>query len=133
MHGRANTPTAFDLSPALPPQQVIAEVDKARQLDYRRWLLLGLVLLAAALFDGWQRSVPVAQGYRLEESQRSRARQEARGRQLRLEIASLQAPALIERLAVTKLHLVAPGRNDQIVIERIVPSQQPPSSVVASR
>jgi hypothetical protein len=131
--GRANTPTAFSLSHVLPPQRVVLQVDAARQLAYRRWLLLGLVLLAAALFDGSQRSAPVSHGYRLEELQRVRADEEALGRRLRLEITALQSPALIEQLAVQRLHLVSPGRNDAIVIERVVPPPQPPSSVVASR
>jgi cell division protein FtsL len=133
MHGKASTRATFDVSPALPPQQVTLEVDRARQLEYRRWLLVGLVLLAAALFDGWQRSVPVSHGYRLEETHRARADEDAIGRRLRLEIASLRAPARIEWLAINQLHLVAPQRNDSMVIERVVPPQQPPMSVVASR
>jgi len=133
MNARANTPTAFSLSHALPPQQVVLQVDATRQLDYRRWLVLGLVLLAAALFDGSQRSAPLSHGYRLEELQRARAEEEALGRRLRLEIASRRSPALIESLAVTKLHLIQPGRNDAIVITRVVPTPPPPASVVASR
>ena len=130
---RANTPTAFSLSQPLPPQRVVLQVDEARQLDYRRWLLLGLVVLAAALFDGWQRSAPLSHGYRLEELQRALAEEEALGRHLRLEVASLQSPALVERFAVDRLHLVSPGRADAIVIERVAAPPQPPSSVVASR
>ncbi len=133
MHVRANTPTAFEVSPALPPQQVTLEVDRARLRDYRRWLLVGVLLLGAALFNGWQRSAIVSHGYDLERLQRLRAEEEALGRRLRLEIDSLRSPALIESLARNQLHLVAPGRNDSIVIERVVPPPQPPSSVVASR
>ncbi len=133
MYGKAQTSTAFEVNPVLPPQQVVLEVDRSRQLDYRRWLLVGLVLLAAALFDGWQRSVPVSHGYRLEEVHRSLAEEDAIGRHLRLEIASLRSPARIEYLATSQLHLVAPGRSDEIVIERVVPSPPPPSSVVVSR
>ena len=92
-----------------------------------------IVFLAAALFDGWQRSVPVSHGYRLEEIHRSLAEEDAIGRQLRLEIAMLQSPARVEDLATNKLHLVAPGRDNDIVIKRIVPLPAPPSSVVALR
>ena len=129
----ANTPTAFTLSQPLPPQKVVLQVDEARQLDYRRWLVLGLVVLAAALFDGWQRSAPVSHGYRLEELQRARAQEEELGRRLRLQIASFGSPALVERFAIDQLHLVQPGRNDAIVIERVATPPPPPSSVVASR
>ena len=131
--GTANTPTAFTLSQPLPPQKVVLQVDEARQLDYRRWLVLGLVVLAAALFDGWQRSAPVSHGYRLEELQRARAEEEELGRRLRLQIASFGSPALVERFAVDRLHLVSPGRADGFVIERIVAPPQLPASVVASR
>lgn len=133
MHGRAHPTTAFEMDPVLLPQQVVLEVDRTRQVDYRRWLAIGSVVLAAALFDGWQRSAPLSHGYRLEEVHRALSREDAIGRQLRLEIASLQSPAAIEWLATNRLHLVAPGRDNAIVIERIVPPPAPPSSVVALR
>ncbi len=133
MDVRANRTAAFVLSPALPPQKVVLQVDASRQVDYRRWLLLGIVLLAAALFNGSQRSAPLSHGYRIEEIQRLRAEEGALGRRLRLEIASLKSPALIERLATERLHLVPLGPDDQIFIDRVVPPQPPPSSVVASR
>ncbi len=133
MHGRAHPTTAFEMDSVLPPQQVVLEVDRSRQGEFRRWLAIGCAVLAAALFDGWQRSVPVAHGYRLEEIHRSLAEEDAIGRRLRLEIASLLSPARIEWLATSELHLVAPGRDNAIVIERIVPPPAPPSSVVALR
>jgi cell division protein FtsL len=133
MHGRAHPTTAFEMDPVLPPQQVVLEVDRSRHGEFRRWLAIGGVVLAAALFDGWQRSVPVAHGYRIEEINRSLADEDAAGRRLRLEIASLQSPARIEWLATNELHLVAPGRDNAIVIERIAPPPAPPSSVVALR
>jgi hypothetical protein len=133
MHGRAHPTTAFEMDPVLLPQQVVLEVDHSRQVDFRRWLAIGCVVLAAALFDGWQRSVPVSHGYRLEEIHRSFAEENAIGRNLRLEIAWLQSPARIEGLATNQLHLVAPGRDNEIVIPRVVPPAAPPSSVVARR
>ncbi len=64
MDGRVNRPTAFAQSPALPPQKVVLQVDASRQVDYRRWVLFGFVLLGAALFNGSQRSAPLSHGYR---------------------------------------------------------------------
>lgn len=133
MHGRAHPTTAFEMDPVLLPQQVVLEVDRSRQVEFGRWVAIGCVVLAAALFDGWQRSVPVSHGYRLEEIHRALAEEDALGRRLRLEIASLQSPSHIEWLATNQLHFVAPGRDNQIVIERIVPPPAPPSSVVALR
>jgi cell division protein FtsL len=133
MHGRINDATMFELHAAVPNQPVCHEVDAARHRQFRTWLLVGLVLVAAALFNGSQRLTPVLTGYRLEELARERAREEAITRQLRLEIAALEAPGRIEDLAMRELHLVAPSRQDAVVIERVVPPAEPPSSVVAER
>lgn len=133
MYGKSRVTTPFEVNPVLPPQQVVLEVDRSRQVEYWRWLLIGLVVLGAALFDGWQRSEPVSHGYRLEEIHRAMADEDAIGRRLRLEVASLSSPARLEWLATNRLHLVAPGRDDAIVIERVVPPPAPPSSVVAAR
>jgi cell division protein FtsL len=133
MDGRVNRPAAFALSPALPPQKVVLQVDASRQVDYRRYLLLGFMLLAAALFNGSQRSAPLSHGYRIAELQTLRAEEEARGRRLLREIATLTSPALIDQFAREQLHMVLPGPDDQIVLFRVVPPEPPPSSVVASR
>ena len=133
MDGRVNRPAAFALSPALPPQKVVLQIDASRQIDYRRWLLLGFLLLAAALFNGSQRSVPLSQGYRIEKLRSALADEEARERRLRREILTLTSPALVDQFAREQLHMVIPGPDDQIVLTRVVPSEPPPSSVVASR
>ena len=133
MDGRINRPAAFALSPALPPQKVVLHVDASRQIDYRRWLLLGLLLLAAALFNGSQRWAPRSHGYQIEQLRSARAAEEARGRRLRAEIAALESPAVVGRFAREQLHMVLPGSDDQIVLTIVVPTDPPPSSVVASR
>jgi cell division protein FtsL len=133
MQGRVIDTLGFEISATIPNQPVRLELDEARQRDMRRWLLVVLVLVGAALFDGWQRFGIISHGYRLEDVQRDRAIEEARTRQFRLEIATLRSPKRIEDIATTRLHMVAPGRTDAFVIERVVPPDRPPSSVVASR
>ena len=54
-------------------------------------------------------------------------------RHLRLEIETLRAPARIEQIATEQLHLVAPSRDQAIVIERVTPSAPPEKSIVAAR
>lgn len=132
MQGKVSS-TTFEMSPALPRQSIVLEVDKARLRDYRRWLLIGLVIMAAALFDGSQRFAPITRGYQLERVQEQRAQEEATARGLQLDIAMLRALPRIEGLATNLLHMAAPGRGDAIVIERVVAPEQPPSSVVAAR
>jgi cell division protein FtsL len=133
MQAKGNSASVFDLGPALPEQHVNLEVDKGRQRDYRRWVLAGLVLLCALVFDVWQRNQTFSRGARLEVLRAQRAEAEALGRHLRLEIATLRSPARIEQIALNRLHLVAPTRDTSTVIPLVVPSDQPPSSVVASR
>jgi len=85
------------------------------------------------LFSAWQRVELLRHGYKLEEMQKERAAEAEIARHLRLEIETLRSPARIERLAINRLHMVAPGNEDAAVIERVIPASPPPQSVVAHR
>jgi hypothetical protein len=65
--------------------------------------------------------------------QRDRATEEDAARHLRLEIDTLRSPQRIEALATRRLRLVAPTKDEAIVIERVVPDDPPSASVVARR
>jgi cell division protein FtsL len=65
--------------------------------------------------------------------QRERAAEEDVSRHLRLEIETLRSPARIERIAIKELHLVAPLRDQAVVLERVTPSAPPGKSIVAAR
>jgi len=132
MQVRATDPMGFAIAPAVRNRPVAAEVDRGRQLEILRWLILSAVLLAAALFDGWQRYGIRDYGFKLSGIRQESKAEELTGRQLFLDIASLSAPWRIEALA-SEMKLVAPGQADAVVIERIVPPDPPPSSVIASR
>ena len=85
------------------------------------------------MFSAWQHFELLRHGYQIEALQRERAVEEETARRLRLEIETLQSPTRIEALAMEQLHLVAPSRDEAIVIERVVPADPPASSVVARR
>ena len=85
------------------------------------------------LFSAWQHFELLRHGYKTEAMQRERAVQEALSRQYRLEIETLRSPKRIEALATETLHLVAPSRDEAIVIERVLPADPPEKSVVARR
>ena len=112
---------------------IVREVDDARQRDL--WKSIGVAgfLVLMLLVSAWQHFELLKHGYQVEELQRQRAAEEDIARRLRLEIDTLRSPQRIESLATGQLHLVTPGRDEAIVIERVVPAEPPASSVVARR
>jgi cell division protein FtsL len=112
---------------------IVREIDSERQRELFRSVAIGVFLVSVLLFSAWQHFELLRHGYRLEQMQKERAAEEEITRHLRLEIESLRSPARIERLATSRLHMVAPGPDDASVIERVLPSTPPPRSVVASR
>ena len=97
--------------------------------DLSRWVCS---LLRYSLFSGWQRVELLQHGYRLEQMQKARGDEEEINRHLRLEIETLKSPQRIETLATGRLKLVVPETGSAIVIERVVPPDPPPASVVAT-
>jgi cell division protein FtsL len=112
---------------------IVREVDEERHREMWRALWLGGFLVAVLLFAAWQHFELLRHGYRLEQMQKERATEEDISRHLRLEIETLRAPDRIERLAMTRLRMIAPGPNDAAVIERVLPAPPPPKSVIARR
>jgi cell division protein FtsL len=112
---------------------IVREVDEARQRELWQSIGIGCMLVLVLLFSAWQHFELIRHGYRLEEMQRERATQEEIKRHLTLEIETLRARQRIERLATQQLGMVAPGADEAIVIERVVPADPPARSVVAAR
>jgi cell division protein FtsL len=112
---------------------IVREVDEARQRQLWRSVAIGGVLVAVGLFSAWQRFELIGHGYEMQRVQRERAAEEDVNRHLRLEIETLRSPERIERIATKELHLVAPTRDQAIVIERVTPAVPPEKSIVAAR
>ena len=112
---------------------IVREIDRERQGELWRSVGVGVFLVVVLLFSAWQHFELLRHGYRLEQMQKERAAEEEVARHLRLEIETLRSPALIERIATRKLHMVSPGPEDAAVIERVIPTAPPPRSVVARR
>jgi cell division protein FtsL len=112
---------------------IVREVDEARQREL--WKSVGMAgfLVLVLVFSAWQHFELLQHGYRIEEMQQERGVEEELTRHLRLEIETLRSPKRIEALAIGQLHLVAPARDEAIVIERVVPAEAPPKSIVARR
>jgi cell division protein FtsL len=112
---------------------IVRELDEARHRELWKWVALAAFVVVVMLFSAWQHFELIRHGYRVEQMQRERAAEEEIARHLRLEIDTLRSPQRIEALATRRLRLVAPSKDDAIVIERVVPSEPPAASVVARR
>jgi len=112
---------------------IVREIDEARQRELWQSVAVAVFLVAVLLFSAWQHFELLRHGYRIEQMERERAAEEEIGRHLRMEIETLRSPRRIEQLATERLQLVAPGRDDAIVIQRVVPPEPPARSIVASR
>ena len=112
---------------------IVREVDEVRHSDLWRSAAVGAFLVVVFLFSTWQRVELVNHGYRLEQIQKERAVEAEVSRHLRLQIETLRSPSRIEHLASDRLHMVEPGPEDAVVLERVIPASAPPRSVVARR
>jgi cell division protein FtsL len=112
---------------------IVREIDRERTREMARSVAIGVFLVVVLLFWAWQQFELRRNGYRLEQMQQERAVEAEVNRHLRLEMQTLKSPERIERLALQRLHMVAPGADDASVIERVVETPPPPRSVVASR
>lgn len=112
---------------------IVREVDEARQRQLWRSAGIGALLALVLLFSAWQHFEVLRHGMAMTRIQEQRAAEDEINRHLKLEIESLRSPARIESLAIGTLHLVAPTRDQAIVIERVTPAAAPDRSIVAAR
>jgi cell division protein FtsL len=110
---------------------IVRELDERRQHELWRSAVVGFVFVAVLLFSAWQHLKLLEHGYRVEQMQRDLAGEQELNRQLRLEIETLRSPQRVEALATQRLGLVAPAPGEAVVIERVVPPDLPPGSIVA--
>ena len=112
---------------------IVREIDEERQRQLWRTAGISAVLVLVLLFSAWQTLELVLHGYEVQRLERERASEEEVNRHLRLEIETLRSPRRIEDVATKELHLVAPARDQAIVIERVAPTTPPEKSIVALR
>lgn len=112
---------------------IVREVDEARHRELWTSTAVAAFLVVVVLFSAWQHFELLRHGYRAEQMQRERTVEEEASRHLRLEIDTLRSPQRIEALATSRLHMIAPSADEAIVLERVVPSEPPATSVVARR
>ena len=111
---------------------IVREVDSDRQRQLWKSLAIGGVLVVVVLFSALQNFALVQHGYELQRLQDEKAAEQEINRHLRLELETLRSPERIEHMA-RKLNMVAPQRDEAIVIERVTPTAPPDKSIVAAR
>ena len=104
---------------------IVREVDEARQRELWKSVGVAGILVLVLVFSAWQHFELLRHGYQVDQMERERSTEEEITRHLRLEIETLRSPQRIETLATEQLHLVAPTRDQAIVIERVVPADPP--------
>ena len=112
---------------------IVREVDERRQRQLWTSLAIGAVLVVVVMFDAWQHFELIRQGHAIEAAQKALTEEREVARHLRLEIETLRSPQRLERVAAGQLGMVLPKAADTIVLERVLPSEPPARSVVASR
>ncbi len=112
---------------------IVREVDRERHRDMWRSVGFSVFLVVAMLFVAWQQYALQRYGYRMGDMQAELEKEEALARKLRLELETLRAPQVIERIAMERLHMVYPTPGEAQVIQRVVEPASPPQSVVAQR
>lgn len=112
---------------------IVREVDERRQRQLWTSMAIGAVLVVVVMFDAWQHFELIRQGYAIEAAQKALTEEREVARHLRLEIETLRSPQRLERVAAGQLGMVLPKAADTIVLERVLPSEPPARSVVASR
>ncbi len=112
---------------------IVRQVDEARQRELWKSVAVAAVFVIMLLFWAGQHFELLRHGYRLEELQKQIAAEEDLTRHLRLDVETLRSPKRIEAIAIEQLHMVSPTREEAVIIERVVPAEPPPRSVVARR
>ena len=110
---------------------VVREIDVQQKRDFLRTTFLAVLIVSMGLFAAWQHFKILQIGYDVQRLQQEHAAEEALNRKLRLEVETLRAPQLLERIAVHDLHMVMPLAKDTLVVERATPGS-PNQAIVAS-
>jgi cell division protein FtsL len=112
---------------------VVRGVDVQQRREFFRSFGVGAAVVAMLLFTLWQNNLLIDHGYKVQQLLAERAVEEGRNRQLRLELESLRAPAVVEQRAMTELGMVYPAPDQTLVIERVASSTSPTAIVARAR
>ena len=90
---------------------------KTRGGNLRLVLLFGFVVLVLMLYVGGKVQI-MRLGYQIDEMEKQKRDLERMNRSLQIEAASLSAPARIEEIAIKRLGMVRPPKENIVVVKR---------------
>lgn len=89
----------------------------SRRTGMGRAILVGVVVAGLLLYVGAKVKI-YRLGYQIEDLKKEKAELERANRSLTIEASSLKAPARIEEIAVKRLGMVRPGKDNIVVVRR---------------
>jgi len=90
---------------------------QSRGGNLRRVLIFGLVVMGLMLYVGGKVQI-MRLGYQIDELEKQKRDLERRNRSLQIEASSLSAPGRIEEIAVKRLGMVRPAKENVVVVKR---------------
>jgi len=98
-------------------------IDRGKRGSGRRIALILLVIALLMLYVGGKVQL-YRLGYQIEALEREKVELERANRSLRIEASSLSSPARIEELAIKRLGMVRPAKENIVVIKRKLKPKQ---------
>lgn len=90
---------------------------RSRRSSLRRYFIAALIVAGTILYVGGKVKI-VSLGYQIEALQHEKQELERENRSLRIEASSLSSPARIEEIAVKRLGMIRPEKEDIVVVKR---------------
>jgi len=85
--------------------------------NLRRVLIFGLVIMGLMVYVAGKVQI-MRLGYQIDELEKQKRDLERRNRSLQIEASSLSAPARIEEIAVKRLGMIRPAKENVVVVKR---------------
>jgi cell division protein FtsL len=97
--------------------------ERSKRGSFRRILIALIIISGLILYVGGKVKI-VRLGYQLEALERERRELERANRSLRIEASSLASPARIEEIAIRRLGMIHPPKENQVMVRRKTPPTQ---------
>jgi hypothetical protein len=108
---------------------IVREVDVQQKREFRQTLGIVALVVAMILFWAWPHMQVVRRASQIEHLKQERQAAEARNRHLRVELATVSAPQMVDARA-RRRGLVTPTEKETVIVERVQPAR-PAHAIVA--